>query len=312
MKIVFYHKETHVAQEWASQLQQEGLCFEALFWPERSAGSVTADYAVVWNPPADLFSFTSGLKAVFNMGAGVDALLRSAALPESIPVVRLDDPEMAQKMAEYVLHAVTEFSRNLNQYRVLQQQKAWKPGAKDTPYDEWPIGVMGLGRIGQRIASTLAFIGYPVHGWSRSPKNLQDIHCFDGADQLQAFLNKTRILVNVLPLTPVTHQILNQETLQKLPQGAYIINIGRGQHVDEPALLNLLNNDHLAGAVLDVFCTEPLPSSHPFWDHPKVWMTPHISGPTHAGRALRQIAQDIHAHQNGQRLQNLVNRAMGY
>lgn len=310
MKIVFYYPNPEKAQQWAAQLVAQDIEFDAIFW--QAGQTVTADYAIVWLPPDDFFTSVRGLQAVFNMGAGVDALLKNPHLPPELAVIRLDDAEMGLKMTEYVLHAIANMTRQLDKYAQLQAEKVW-PSLTPYPYfEDWPIGIMGFGRVGQQMAHTLRSLGYPVQVWSRSAKSAAGIRCHHGQTGLSDFLQATKILINVLPLTPETTDILNTQTLSLLQAGSYLINIGRGHHVDDHALLQALDSKHMAGAVLDVFRTEPLPSAHPFWDHPAIRVTPHISGPTHATKAMQQIAQRIRAQQAGLVPEGIINRQTGY
>lgn len=310
MKIVFFYPNPDKAHQWAAQLKAEGVEFEAIFWqPDQT---VSADYAIVWLPPEEFFTSVQDLQAVFNMGAGVDALLNNKYLPADLPVVRLDDAEMGLKMTEYVVHAIAQITRRLDQYTALQQQKVWS-GTADYPYfEKWPVGIMGFGRVGQQIADVVHALGYPVHTWSRTAKTAEGITCHHGQTGLKEFLRSTKILINVLPLTPDTTNILNAENLAQLQPGSYLINIGRGHHVVDNDLLQALDSQHMAGAILDVFRTEPLPSEHAFWSHPAIRVTPHISGPTHAAKAIQQIAQRIHAQQAGLPLEGVIDRQTGY
>lgn len=313
MKVIVYSPEVSRTQQWADCLQQQGLDAEILVWQEHDQhNTVQADYAVVWLPTEHFFQTVTGLKAVFSMGAGVDAILKLQSLPESLPVIRLDDQEMGTKMTEYVVHAVAEITRQFSSHQQDHASKAWNQGDY-AYYQDWPIGIMGLGKIGSKIADVLVSIGYSVHGWSRSAQSSDDkITRYHGTDQLGLFLSQSRIVVNVLPLTPQTQGILNEKLFQQMPDNGYIINIGRGEHLDEQALLNSLDQGQLAGAVLDVFRQEPLPAEHPFWQHPAIRITPHIAGPTNLMQAMRQIADKLLAHQKGIPLSGVVDKRIGY
>lgn len=312
MKIIFYGPDPARTQQWADCLAQQGLVFDAHLWQENSpAHLATADYAVVWLPPEGFFTAVTGLKAVFNVGAGVDAILKLRSLPDDLDVVRLDDREIGSKMREYVLHAVAEITRQMQAYRHDNAQGLWNPGPYAN-FEDWPVGVMGLGKIGLQIAHALADLGYPVSGWSRSARQHDPIACFHGRKQLDHFLGHSRIVINVLPLTPETEGILNAHAFRQMPADSFIINIGRGEHVDEQALLASVQQGNLSGAVLDVFLEEPLPVHHPFWNEPKIRITPHISGQTNLVMAMRQIAQKIRAHQDGQPMSGVVNKQVGY
>lgn len=312
MKIAFYNPSPKRTQEWIDCLRQQGLVFEACLWQEGDAGhSVSADYAIVWLPPESFFDSVRGLKAVFNMGAGVDAILKLSSLPPDLDVIRLDDKEIGQKMAEYVIHAVVEITRGMERYRQENNARNWLPQPY-TYFQEWPIGIMGLGKIGGQLAGLLASLGYPVNGWSRSRKKFDQIRGFQGQSEFAAFLSASRIVINVLPLTDETRSILDAKAFAAMPAESFLINIGRGEHVDEAALLAAVQNGPLAGAVLDVFQQEPLPGDHPFWQEPKIRITPHISGATNIEQATRQMAAKIQAYEQGERVGGIVSRDTGY
>ncbi len=272
-----------------------------------------ARYAVVWLPPAELVTTERGLQAVFNAGAGVERLLAMPGLPTELPILRLVDAGMAPKMAEYVCFYIARITRGLHRFGGPQAVRDWNV---DRPRGTPPtVGVLGLGATGAQIAQAAALFGYPVHGWSRTAKSLPGIECFAGAERLDGFLRGTSILVDALPLTDETRDLLDRERLSKLPAGSHLINVGRAATVVDDDLLALLDSGHLASAVLDVFRTEPLPAEHPFWHHPRVTVTPHISGPTPREPAARQIAEAIVALEAGApvtALPGYVDRARGY
>lgn len=270
-----------------------------------------ADYAVVWRPPEWLFRRCRGLRAVFNLGAGVDALVQLPALPHDLPVVRLEDAGMARQMVEYVVHGLLHASRQFGLYQQQQAQGLWHTLPAVQP-SLWPVGVLGLGTIGAQVAQAVAALGYPVLGWSRSPRHLDGIKAFHGFDALPAFLTQTRVLVNVLPLTEETRGLLNAKTLGQLKKGAYLINVGRGAHLSEDDLLPLIDNGQLQGALLDVFVNEPLPAGHPFWRHPAIRITPHIAAITLEDEACGQIINKIIALENGDAITGVVALERGY
>lgn len=273
-------------------------------------GAPQADYAVVWAPPQAFIDEQPALKALFNIGAGVDGLLR-LRLPASMQVVRLDDAGMAVQMAEYVSHAVIRHFREFDGYEADMQAGRWgyrKPKMRG----DFPVGVMGLGVLGQRVVQALAQFEFPINGWSRSAKVLPGVRTFSGTDGLGDFLAASRVLVNLLPLTPDTQDILNRETLGKLQPGGYVINVARGAHLVEADLLALIDAGHLAGATLDVFRTEPLPAGHAFWNHPRITITPHTSARTLRDESIAQIARKIGALQRGEPVAGVVDPARGY
>jgi len=273
-------------------------------------GAPAADYAVVWAPPQAFFDEQPGLRAAFNIGAGVDALLQ-LRIPSSTRIVRLDDAGMSVQMAEYVCHAVIRHFREFDAYEADTRAGKWsfrKPRLRS----DFPVGVMGLGVLGARVTQALVGFEFPVNGWSRSPKQVAGVRCFAGNQGLQGFLAASRVLVCLLPLTPDTRDILHREHLSRLQPGGYLINVARGAHLVEDDLLALLESGHLAGATLDVFRTEPLPAAHPFWKHPKIVVTPHTSARTLRDESIAQIAGKIAALERGEPVAGVVEPARGY
>ncbi|MEJ8839806.1 2-hydroxyacid dehydrogenase [Ramlibacter sp. AN1133] len=273
-------------------------------------GAPQADHAVVWAPPQQLFDEQPRLKGVFNTGAGVDALLKLRLPPEAV-LVRLDDAGMSVQMAEFVCHALVRHFRELDGYERDAAEGRWS-FRRPRPRSDFPVGVMGLGVLGQRVAQAVAGFEFPVRGWSRGAKDVPGVQCFAGAQQFDAFLAGTRVLVNLLPLTPETENIMNRATLGRLLPAGYVINVARGAHLVDEDLLALLDGGHLAGAALDVFRTEPLPPGHPFWAHPRITVTPHTSARTLRDESIAQIARKIRAFEQGEPLVGVVDLQRGY
>lgn len=284
---------------------------EARFQPWRDGGAPAgARYAIVWKPPAALFEREPALRAVFNLGAGVDALMRMSQLPPHIPVLRLEDAGMAAQMVEYVLYGLLRVARGFDRYAAQQRDAVWS-ALPAIDRSQWPVGVMGLGVLGGRVAQAVAALGYPVAGWARGPREVQGVEVHAGAAQLPQFLRRSRVLVNMLALTPETEGILNRGNLLRLRPGGYLINVARGGHLAEDDLLELLQCGHMQGAILDVFQDEPLAPGHPFWTHPKVVVTPHAAASTLQSEAVAQIADKIRAMESGRPLAG-VSRDRGY
>jgi glyoxylate/hydroxypyruvate reductase A len=273
-------------------------------------GAAPADYAVVWGPPQRMLDEQPVLKALFNTGAGVDRLL-GLRLPPHLPVIRVEDAGMGVQMAEYVCQALIRHFRDLPAYETSVQEGEWRY-LEPRRREDFPVGVMGLGVLGQRVAHAVAHFGFPVLGWSRTPRQVEGVCCHSGTEGLDAFLDGTRVLVNLLPLTPATRDILDRRTLARLRPGAYLINVARGEHLVEEDLLDLIEAGHVAGATLDVFRTEPLPADHPFRHHPKITLTPHTSARTLREESLAQIAGKILALERGEPVSGVVDRRRGY
>lgn len=292
---------------------EAGLAAEVVPWAGgQHRCAIGARYALVWLPPSELFEVEHDLKVVFNLGAGVDRLLANAVVPERLPIVRLVDAGMAVRMAEYVCFAIARATRGLERFGPggLRDWNASRPRGKPPT-----VGVLGAGAIGGKIAEAAALFGYPVRVWSRTPRTLTALRSFSGVEQLDAFLAGSNFLVNALPLTSDTENLLNRVRLSKLPEGAHVINVGRGATIVDADLLALLDEGHLGGATLDVFRVEPLPDDDPYWSHPKVTVTPHLSGPTPVAPAATQIADAILQLERGVPVSSLpgyVDRARGY
>lgn len=306
MRILFCASHTKAAP-WLDALRAALPGADVQEW---QPGAPAAEHAVVWSPPQQFFDEQPGLKVIFNMGAGVDALL-SLELPGDALVVRLDDAGMSVQMAEFVCHAVIRHFRELDQYARDVAVGRWsyrRPRARA----DYPVGIMGLGVLGERVARAVAQFEFPVRGWSRSPKAIPGVQCYAGAEELDEFLAATRILVCLLPLTPDTADILNRRTLSQLIPGAYVVNVARGGHLVDEDLLALLDEGHIAGATLDVFREEPLPRDHAFWRHEAITVTPHTSARTLREETVAQIVDKIHALGRGEAIAGVVDRQRGY
>jgi glyoxylate/hydroxypyruvate reductase A len=283
--------------------------------PDAGYGPAEVHYAAVWKPrPGELAAFPN-LRVIFNLGAGVDALMADSSLPD-VPLVRVAVSDLTERMTEYVVLHVLMHHRQELYLRASQRERRW------APKHQWAaraitVGIMGLGTLGAHAANLLRQIGFQVVGWSRSAKQAEGVECFAGAEQLAAFLQRTNILVCLLPLTPDTRHILNRDLLSKLnhdsPLGApVLINAGRGGLQNEADILRCLNDGTLGAASLDVFETEPLPQGSPFWHHPKVVLTPHNAADTDPDEISKYVARQIERFEAGGALENVVDRGRGY
>ena len=306
MRILFHAVQTK-AEPWLEGLRAALPHAQVEIW---QPGAPQADHAVVWAPPQQFIDEQPRLRGLFNIGAGVDALLK-LELPPELLLVRLDDAGMSVQMAEFVCHAVIRHFRELGAYAAEETHAKWsfrKPNRRA----DFTVGIMGLGVLGQRVAQALQHFDFSVRGYSRTPKKVQGVECFSGDRQFKYFLAGTRILVCLLPLTPGTRGILNRATFAAMPAGGYLINVARGEHLVEADLLEALDSGQLAGAALDVFQTEPLPAEHPFWTHPKIVVTPHTSARTLREDTIAQIAGKIEAVERGEPIRGVVDRGRGY
>ena len=284
-------------------------------WPQRLGDPAEIAYACAWQVPRGVFAALPRLQAIFSLGAGVDHLIADAALPP-VPVVRIVDPDLTMRMTEYVVLHVLMHHRRQRRYDAQQRERIWREH-EQPPASAVAVGVMGLGVLGRDAAFALRRLGFRVAGWSRTPKTLPDIETFHGRDGLDAFVRRTEILVCLLPATPATQGLLRLELLRKLERGgaaggAYLINAGRGALQVDADILAALDEGSLAGATLDVFATEPLPATSPFWTHPKVTVTPHNAAASDPRALVANVLRQIDRFEAGLPLEHVVDRAVGY
>ncbi len=270
-----------------------------------------ADYVVLAEPCRSVFDAQPSPKAVFTVTAGVGHLLRLPNLPRGVPVFRLEDAGMAQPMSRYVLAVALRFTQRMDTYARQQRETVWKQEHERRPVSV-RTGVLGLGVIGGAVARALAAQGFAVRGYATTDKRIEGVECYAGRDRLAAFLAGLDFLVNVLPLTPATTGLIDAAALARLADGAHVVNVGRGRTLVDADLLAFLDSGKLSGATLDVFGEEPLPPDHPFWAHPRVAVTPHVSGLTVPEDAVAQIAAKIARLERGEAVTGIFDHERGY
>lgn len=269
------------------------------------------EIALVAHPKPEVFATLKNLKLVVGLRAGVDDLLDMAALDPVVPIVRAQEPGGDKMIDEYVLMHVLRHHRHMYEFVAAKARREWvNPGVKFA--SERTVGFMGLGVVALSAARQVRDVGFKVAAWSRTAKNEPGVESFAGPDALQPFLARTEILVNLLAVTPKTTRIVNAKTLAMLPKGATFINIGRGEHVDDEALIAALDSGHIAHATLDVFRTEPLPKDHPFWAHPKITVMPHTARRPRPARIIPHAVENIRRFRDGRPLMQVVERTRGY
>ena len=267
------------------------------------------DY-IVYAPNSTLQDFTpyTRAKAVLNLWAGVEKITRNTTL--HIPLARMVDPGLTKGMVEWVTGHVMRYHLGLD-IDILHTGTDWTPRTPPLA-QERKVGILGMGALGAETARTLVNLGFDVAGWSRSAKSEPGVKCFHGDQGLQDILARSEILVLLLPDTPATENIINKAALAAMPDGAFIINPGRGPLIDDDALIGALDSGKIAHATLDVFRIEPLPAEHPYWAHPHVTVTPHIAAETRAVTASQVIVENIQRGETGQGFLHLVDRTLGY
>jgi glyoxylate/hydroxypyruvate reductase A len=303
------------AEEWIPLLKERTDGRDLRFWPDAIGDRADIAYAFVWRPPPGLLSGLPNLKAIINVGAGVDALLADPTLPNR-PLARVAHPDLTRRVAGYVVLHVLAYPNRTWTYAAQQRARIWKEHKHPSP-DQIAIGVMGMGTIGSEAVQVLARLGFRVAGWSRTPKSVAGIECFHGAAGLDAFLARTEILVCLLPLTPQTDGLLNLTLFRKLKRdgaagGAFLINAARGRVQVDADIITALDDGTLAAATLDVFPQEPLPPQSPLWTHPRVTLTPHVAGDISPVAFVEQLFEQVDRFERGLPLENAVDRRRGY
>jgi glyoxylate/hydroxypyruvate reductase len=313
MKILFYMPHAGAAA-WLHDFARALPQAELREW--QTGDTEPADFAVVWRPPREMLAGRDDLRAIFNLGAGVDAILaleheQPGTLSRNAQLIRLEDTGMGPQMTEYVTHAVLRYLRRFDEYQALQSERRWQV-LDPHPRETFTVGVLGLGVLGAQVAQAVAAFGMPVRGYSRSARHIEGITSFAGEAQFDAFLDGVKVLVNLLPHTPETGDVLNRHTFSKLAKGAYLINVARGGHLVEQDLLEALASGQLTGATLDVFREEPLPPDHLFWNEPRITITPHISALTLREESVTQVARKMVALMGGETVSGVVDIERGY
>jgi glyoxylate/hydroxypyruvate reductase A len=270
-----------------------------------------ADYLVTWRPRAERFDRTIVRKAIFNLGAGVDALLQVPTLPADVPIDRLRDAGMAMQMAEYAVAAVLRAYRDLEGYAAAQSARAWQPRARRDKAS-FGVGVMGTGVLGRAVLDALRPFGFPLHGYARTTRAIEGVAMHAGEAGLRTFLSHCAVCICLLPATPATRDLFDTRRLAWLPRGSHLVNLARGELVVDADLAAALDSGHLGHATLDVFRTEPLPAAHPFWHHPRVTITPHVSALTQIDESAAHVAAGIRAIEAAGEPPGRVDRLRGY
>ncbi|WP_374652881.1 2-hydroxyacid dehydrogenase [Dongia sp.] len=308
---ILYAAEAEEAAQWTDSLRALDQSLDIRFWPDWG-DPATVDFVIVGGrSPGDLSIFPK-LKAIQSTWAGVNHLLRSAGLPAGVPIARMVDRGLTGSMTEFVVYQVLDDWRRGPELRAAQKEARWLETLPRRAQD-CRVGILGLGTLGIDIAIKLSALGFAVRGWSRSPKEAGSaITSFAGASALPDFLKDLDILVCLLPLTPETENILDARRFAHLPQGAVLVNVGRGAQLNEPDLIAALDSGRIRRAILDVFREEPLPESHPFWRHPHVTLTPHVAAITRAGTGADDILENYRRAMSGQPLLNQVDVTKGY
>lgn len=274
-------------------------------------GDAPTAYIVVGRPTPGVIASVPGLELVLSLNAGIEHLLASGEVPDDLPIVRLVDDGLADGMSDWVLAHALAWHRNLGLYKDLQAKGEWSPQSEKLARER-VVTVLGAGALGSQAAGHFARFGFDTRVWSRSGRIVEGARSFAGAEQLIEAVSGADILINLLPLTAETANVVDESVLSALNPGAFFINGARGGHVVDADLIAALDSGQLSGAALDVFRTEPLPAGDVYWTHPKILLSPHVAAPTHAHTAVAEMAENIRRYERGEALPHLVDRTLGY
>jgi len=306
---VLYRSDEPRAAAWARYFAEHAPDLDFRVWPD--AGDMAdVEYLIAWQAPPEFLAALPQLKVLFSSGAGIDHVDLSA-VPAHVPVVRMVEPGIIDGMVEYVSLAVLALHRDFFDYVAANAAHVWSP-LEVPPASSRTIGVMGMGVLGTAVLERLRTYGFTLRGWNRSMRRLNGVQTFAGADQLRTFLEGCDVLVCLLPLTPATRGVLNRDVFAALPQGAAVVNAGRGAHLVDADLLAALDSGHLSRAIVDVTEPEPLPKDHRFWAHPRILVTPHVASMTQPETAAPVLLDNIRRCQRGEPLVDVIDRSRGY
>ena len=306
---VLFKSDPARGAEWKRLFAERAPEIPFRVWPD-IGDPAAVRVLVAWVPPDDIAETFPNLEVLFSSGMGVDQF-DLATLPPHLPVVRMVERGIVDGMVEYAAMAVTALHRDLFAYQAQQRLGTWAP-IRVRPAGAVRVGVLGLGVLGQAVSANLARLGYDVAGWNRSERRIDGVAGYYGRDALPAFLGRTDILICLLPLTAETRGILDADLLSRLPRGAKLVNVARGGHLDQAALLAALDSGQISQAILDVTDPEPLPAEHPFWAHPRVLITPHIASMTQPETAVAATLENLRRHRAGEPMVGVVDRRRGY
>jgi glyoxylate/hydroxypyruvate reductase A len=296
--------------EHMAQLFRAELPDHEVLTAQPQPGDAPVPYIVVGRPTPGVIGAVPGVEIVLSLNAGIEHLLASGEVPAGLPIVRLVDDGLADGMSDWVLGNALAWHRNLFLYKAQQLEHEWSPQPEKLARERI-VTVLGAGALGAPVAGHFVRFGFKTRVWSRSGRKVEGAEAFRN-DQLMDAVRDADILVNLLPATAETANVVHATVLSALAKGAFVINGGRGAAIVDADLIAALDSGQLSGAALDVFRTEPLPADDPYWSHPKVLLSPHVAAPTHAHTAVKEMAENIRRHERGEPLTHVVDRALGY
>ncbi|MDS9469322.1 NAD(P)-dependent oxidoreductase [Paracoccus sp. MBLB3053] len=270
-------------------------------------------FAICWKPGPGTFDTYPNLGFAAAVGAGVDSLLGHPGLPPDLPVCRVRDPDQALQMAGYVAHEILHLERDFPLMEANARKRIWAPPALRAP-SEVRVAILGHGSMGEAVVRAVHVLGFSVVVACRStPKSpISGVKYHSGPNSILQAASGADYLVNVLPLTNETRDILDRRIFDQMARGGHLIQIGRGEHMPEADLIAALEAGQLSGATLDVFRSEPLATDHPFWSEPRLRLTPHVASTATPRVVAEQILCSAQELRDGLPLSFAIDRVRGY
>ena len=275
---IFYYSEFPNQSKWVNILKKK-FKGHAIFTVNDNFDYKKIDVAIVWNLSNTILKKLSNIKVIFSLGAGVDHILKLSSYDKT-PIIRIKDPIMRERMFNHVLSQILNYQLNLTLYQRAQEKKLWLD-ERETPLNsDLTIGILGLGYIGEFVAKKLKKLNYKVIGYKNSVSNSKTSFQILTGKKISQFLFLSDVIVSILPSTNETADFINKNFLKKMKKSSLLINLGRGESLNEEDLLNHVKSNNNFYVSLDVFKKEPLQQNHKFWNHPNISITPHIAAIT--------------------------------
>lgn len=309
----------HLATEWIPALKSAVPGLDIRGWHPREVMNVSeidvgwlsdTEALFTWRFPDRFFAKMPKLKWVQNAGAGVDHLLNHPELPPNVFITRADG-RFGEWISRYVCGYLLHEAQKIEICRQAQSAREWQGKLLPERLHDKMALIVGFGRIGRHVGTALKVLGMEVHGFATADRSDTEfpIHAIN---RLPEYISHARVLVICAPSTPATMGMINSNVLAHGNSELTLINTGRGSQIVLPDLIEALDSGRIGRAVLDVFPTEPLSADSPLWNHPRVTITPHHSGPTVPEDLIEDILPNLRAYAEGRPVINLVDRAKGY
>ncbi len=295
--------------KWIAYFERADPSINVEIWPDIQEPE-KVQCALVWKHPIGELLKYPNLKFIACMGAGVDHIIQDPKLPKGVPITKVVDDQLSKDMSIYVIQGILNNQRRFVDHLHARERGEWLNSHRYP--EKMNIGILGLGVLGQDVASKLVTLGFDAFGFSQTKKEVIGVSCFWGKDQMAEFLNSINVLVCMLPLVDQTRGFLNKDLFARLNKGTYLINVARGEHLVDEDLIAAIDEGQISGALLDVFHEEPLPKDHPFWSREEIMITPHNASVTDPKSVARQIVDNYHRIETAEPFKFVIDREKGY